>query len=122
MMTPPNHHRRTLPQFGLLRILAWLSPGFGAAALMAVLRDSRTPLHCPALSMRTWIAGAAVVLLAVVFGWIDSILTPASHRIAGRSPRRLGFWIGFFCLFQLLVSPLVFVLMVVVAGSAGIRI
>lgn len=80
-------------QFGLLRTLIWMSPGFGAGVLWACLSSSRSAIHCPDFQQRCWITGAALAMLVAAFGWLDSLVNPAVEKRDGH-PTTRGLWIS----------------------------
>jgi len=92
-----TQHRTTPPsgttQFGLLRTLIWMSPGFGAAVLWICLSNPRWPTHFPDIHQRAWITGAVLALLVAAFAWLDSLVNPAVEKRDGH-PTTRGFWIS----------------------------
>jgi hypothetical protein len=118
----PFHPVRSIPGWGFLRFFLWLTPGFASVGLLAVLRLPGTPLHCPKASLRHLIAGILALVLVACCGYLDSLVTPANHRIRGVSPRQGTVWAGYFALIQILVLPVVFLVFLALAESNGIRV
>lgn len=113
---------RPVPGWTFLRFLLWLMPGFLTVCLLAVVRLPGTSLHLAASGPRHLLAASFALLLAVACAWLDSFLAPASHRIAGVSPRRRAAWTGRVALIQILILPVVFLIFVALAESNGIRV
>ncbi|MCW1913280.1 hypothetical protein OJ996_06840 [Luteolibacter sp. GHJ8] len=113
---------KPVPGWTFLRFFLWLMPGFLTVCLLAVLSFPGTPLHLAQSNPRQLLAGASALLLAVACAWLDSFLAPATHRIAGVSPRRRAAWTGRMTVIQVLVLPVVFLIFVALAESKGIRV
>ncbi len=109
---------RKMPvQFGLLRMLVALCPGFGAAVIgTAVIQMAhRFSFLSGEISPAALYGIAAVVSLslAVLFGWLDAMLNPALPKVDGViSITVLLRSIAIFVALQIIVAPIMF------AGSA----
>ena len=109
---------RKIPvQFGLLRMLVALCPGFGAAVIgTAVIELARRFSYLPgeiSPAALYGIAAAGSLSLAVLSGWLDAMLNPALPKIDGViSIPVLLRSIAIFVALQIIVAPIMF------AGSA----
>lgn len=93
-------------QFGLLRTLTALCPGFGTAAA-GVAWMEWTKTHAPELRGYTYaVLVGAWLILTPLFGWIDAMLNPSLVKTEGRIPSTtLVRAVFLFLSVQLLVTP-----------------
>lgn len=112
--------RPSTTQFGLLRMLLWMSPGFGAAVLWVCLSDSRFVTFCPDFRQRCWITGAMVAMSIGAFAWLDSLANPSVAKRDGH-PTLRALWINiaWFTGGQVVALPPVFLSMMMFAEMAG---
>lgn len=100
--------RRPSPQFGLMRAMIWMCPGFGAGAAAVGLeilqrRGILVPID------RLLAAGIIAILLAAGFAWFDVMVNPKIPKPGGhpafRESCRAMILYG---LGQLIVAPVLF--------------
>lgn len=102
-----NVLRRSSPQFGLMRAVIWLCPGFGGGALLIALHLlKRRSLAVPMDEMLA--TGIVVILLTAGFAWFDVMVNPKIPKPEGRPAFRescramILYGLG-----QLIVAPIV---------------
>ncbi len=119
--TAPLSRPRTT-QFGILRMLLWMSPGFGVAVLWVCLSDFRSAIYCVDLAPRCWISGAAALLSIAAFAWLDALANPAVEKRDGQ-PTTRAMWlsVAWFMGGQILTLPPVALGTMVLAEIAGFR-
>ena len=118
--------RRRRTQFGFLRMLVWLSPGFTMAVIwiLIVVKFGKVLAWLESLGALFWPLGVAVCLALVIpFGILDALLNPALPVEAGRTkPRALGKACLLFALGQILALPVVSAACCALVEMGGFRI
>ena len=110
-------------QFGILRMLVALCPGFGAAVAAVIWMKFSHPYY-PVMGQGLVVTVLTVAFgLAVVFGWLDAMFNPALPKTEGciRIPVLLKS-IAIFVLAQIIVAPVMFAGSLMMFGIAKMDI